>query len=185
MEIDVGAQAGNRQLNRRVAITVVALSVLAGVCAIKDGQVVQTMRRTQANAADRWNAYQAAHTRLHLAEASRLQISVLAPDPATAAPALRRLDRDLARYRGEAPRLAEQAKRQRMLYDALASHDDQLDASAAATTTAIALAAVAALVESAWLLYLAWAVGAFGLLMGLCGCLGWGFHPELLSRLFG
>jgi hypothetical protein len=31
----------------------------------------------------------------------------------------------------------------------------------------------------------AWGFGAFGLFMGLCGFLGLGFHPELLSTLLG
>jgi hypothetical protein len=41
MDIDVGAEAKDKQLNRRVAITVVVLSVFAGLRDIKDGNVVQ------------------------------------------------------------------------------------------------------------------------------------------------
>ena len=103
----------------------------------------------------------------------------------TAAPALAKLDRDIAKYRAEAPKLAAEARRQSDQYDALNVHDDQFDASDAATATAISIAAVAALAESAWLLILAWGFGAFGLFMGLCGFCGWGFHPDLLSTLLG
>ena len=43
MEIEVSAEAKDKSLNRRVAITVVALSVFAGLCGIKDGNIVQAM----------------------------------------------------------------------------------------------------------------------------------------------
>lgn len=185
MEIEVSAEAKDKQLNRRVAITVVVLSVFAGLGNIKDGNIVQAMQQAQAASVDRWNEYQATRTKLHLAESSRLQIATLATDPAAAAPVLQGLDRDIVKYRAEAPKLADEARQQSALYDALNVHDDQFDASDAATATAISIAAVAALAESAWLLYAAWGFGAFGLFMGLCGFLGWGFHPELLSTLLG
>jgi hypothetical protein len=185
MEIEVSAEAKDKRLNRNVAITVVVLSVFAGLCNIKDGNIVQAMQQAQAGSIDRWNEYQAARTKLHLAENSRLQIATLAASPASAAPALQRLDEDVAKYRAEAPSLSAQAKQQSALYDALNVHDDQFDASDAATATAISIAAVAALAESGWLLYAAWAFGAFGLFMGLCGFMGWSFHPDLLSTLLG
>ncbi|MBW8752650.1 MAG: DUF4337 domain-containing protein [Sphingomonadales bacterium] len=185
MEVEVSAEAKDKRLNRRVAMTVVVLSVFAGLCNIKDGNIVQAMQQAQATSIDRWNEYQAARTKLHLAENTRLQIGTLAANPAAAAPALQGLDRDIAKYRGETPGLADQARQQSALYDALNVHDDQFDASDAATATAISIAAVAALAESGWLLYAAWAFGAFGLFMGLCGFMGWGFHPDLLSTLLG
>jgi hypothetical protein len=185
MEIEVSAEAKDKQLNRRVAITVVVLSVFAGLCNIKDGNIVQAMQQAQAASVDRWNEYQAARTKLHLAENSRLQIATLAADPSAVVSVLQGLDRDIAKYRAEAPKVADEARRQSALYDALNIHDDQFDASDAATATAISVAAVAALAESVWLLGVAWAFGAFGLFMGLCGFLGWGFHPELLSTLLG
>ena len=46
-------------------------------------------------------------------------------------------------------------------------------------------AAVAALAESAMLLYAAWLFGAFGLFMGLNGFLGGSFHPAVLSTFLG
>jgi hypothetical protein len=185
MDIEVTAEAKDKQLNRRVAMTVLALSVFAGLCNIKDGNVVQAMQQAQAASVDRWNEYQATRTKLHLGETSRLQIATLAANPALAAPALQGLDRDIAKYRAEAPKLADEAKRQSALYDALNVHDDQFDASDAASATAISVAAVAALAESGWLLYVSWAFGGFGLFMGLCGFAGWGFHPDLLSTFLG
>ena len=184
MEIEVSAEAKDKSLNRKVAITVVVLSVFMGVCGIKDGNIVQAMQQAQSDSVDKWNQYQAAKTKLHIAEGSRLQIAMLA-DPKRAAPALAGLDRDIAKYKAEAPGLAADAKAQRDLYDALNVHDDQFDASDASVSTAISIAAVAALVESGWLLWAAWAFGGFGLFMGLCVFLGWSFHPALLSGLLG
>jgi hypothetical protein len=160
------------------------LSVFMGLCGIKDGNIVQNMQQAQSASVDKWNEYQATKTKQHVAEASRVQIAALA-DPKRAAPVLAGLDRDIAKYKAEAPRLAADAKAQSDQYDALNVHDDQFDASDAAVSTAISIAAVAALVESGWLLWAGWAFGAFGLFMGLCGFLGWGFHPALLSGLLG
>ncbi|WP_448662204.1 DUF4337 family protein [Sphingomonas sp. CJ20] len=185
MEIEVSAEAKDKSLNRRVAITVVVLSVVMGVSGIKDGNIVQAMQQAQAASVDAWNEYQATKTKQHVAEGTRTQIAVLAADPARAAPALAQLDRDIAKYKAEAPRLSAQAKAQSDQYDALNVHDDQFDASDAALSTAISIAAVAALVESAPLLLAAWGFGAFGLFMALCGFLGWGFHPAVLSGLLG
>ncbi|MBB4838356.1 hypothetical protein HNP52_001407 [Sphingomonas kyeonggiensis] len=184
MEIEVSAEAKDKSLNRKVAITVVVLSVFMGLCGIKDGNIVQAMQQAQSASVDTWNEYQATKTKQHVAEASRVQIAALA-DPKRAAPVLAGLDAEIAKYKAEAPRLAADAKAQSDQYDALNVHDDQFDASDAAVSTAISIAAVAALVESGWLLWAGWAFGAFGLFMGLCGFLGWGFHPALLSGVLG
>ena len=184
MEIEVSAEAKDKRLNNLVAVTVVALSVFTGLCNIKDGNIVQAMQAAQAASVDKWNEYQATRTKQHLAEDARLQIATLAP-PAKAATVLARLDNDIAHYKDEAPTLASEAKAQAALYDALNVHDDQFDAGDAAISTAISVAAVAALAESGWLLIVAWVFGAFGLFMGLNGFLGGSFHPDLLSNLLG
>ena len=184
MEIEVSAEAKDKRLNRLVAITVVFLSVFTGVCNIKDGNIVQAMQAAQSASVDLWNEYQATKTKLHLSEATRQQIALLAP-AAPAAPVLAGLDRDIAKYTAEAPALADKAKAQSALYDAPNVHDDQFDASEAAISTAISIAAVAALAEAGWVLLAAWVFGGFGLFMGLCGFLGWGFHPDVLSTLLG
>jgi hypothetical protein len=98
---------------------------------------------------------------------------------------LAKLDGEIAKYQAEAPGLEKQAKDYRQDYDALNIHDDQFDASEALISTAISLAAVAALCESMGLLLTSWAFGAFGLFMGVCGFAGWGFHPDLLSNFLG
>lgn len=184
MEIEVSAEAKDKRLNRRVAITVVGLSVFMGLCSIKDGNVVQAMQQAQVDGLDRWNEYQATRTKLHVDEASRAQIVLLA-DPAKAAPALAAIDAETSKYRAESPKLAADAKAQGELYDALNRHDDQFDAADAALTTAISIAAVASLTENFWLLGIAWLFGSFGVTMGLAGFLGWALHPDFLARLLG
>jgi len=184
MEIEVSAEAKDKRLNRLIAITVVILSVFAGLCNIKDGNIVQAMQAAQAASIDTWNEYQATKTKLHLAEATRLQLATLAA-PGRADAAIAVLDKDIAKYKGQAPGLAKAAKAQSDLYGALNVHDDQFDAGDAAISTAIALAAVAALSESAMLLWTAWVFGAFGLFMGLNGFLGGSFHPAVLSTFLG
>ncbi|MCU6454649.1 DUF4337 domain-containing protein [Sphingomonas sp. A2-49] len=180
MEFEVSAEAKDKRLNRRVAVTVVILSVAMGLGNIKDGNIVQAMDQAQARSVDLWNEYQATRTKLRMTEIAGLQLAAMRGTAASP-----RLATDAARYRSEAPRLAAAAQAQGARYDALNVHDDQFDASEASLATAISLCAVAALVESDALLVAAWAFAAFGLFLSACGFAGWGFHPDVLSTLLG
>lgn len=182
MDIELGSDARDKRLNRLVAITVVVLSVATGLGNIKDGNIVQAMSQAQANALDRWNEYQATRLKLHVVDTARAELSALAaPNPGSAAG----LAAQAAKYRAEAPQLAREAKAFAADYDRLNLHDDQFDAAEASLTTAISIAAVAALAES-WLpLVVAWGLGAFGLFLTLAGFLSWSFHPDVLSNLLG
>jgi hypothetical protein len=184
MEIEVSAEAKNKRLNRAVAITVVVLSVATGLGNIKDGNIVQNMAQAKADSVDRWNEYQATKTKAHIAHTARIAVAAVNATPA-ARHAVAGFDADLARYANEAPHLAAAAKAFADRYDALNTHDDQFDASEALLSTAVSVAAVAALVESSWVLAGAWLFGAAGLFMALCGFAGWGFHPDLLSNILG
>ena len=164
MDVEVSAEAKDKRLNRWVAITVVILSVFMGLGNIKDGNIVQAMAQAKADSVDRWGEYQATRTKAHVAETARAEIAVLATASAArgaAAAAIARLDGDIRKYTAEAPALAKQAQAFADRYDALNVHDDQFDASEALISTAISMAAVAALAESFWLLA---AVCAFGAL---------------------
>lgn len=187
MDLDVSAEAKDKRLNRYVAVTVILLSVFASVCNIKDGNIVQAMQVAKADSVDVWGEYQATRTKEHIAETARTEI--LATDgsePSTGeGAAVASLQTDIAKYKSEAPRLADQAKADAGQYDALNVHDDQFDASEALVSTAVSMAAVAALVESFALLAGAWIFGAFGVFMGLCGFAGLTVHPEIISRLLG
>ncbi|MEP6785651.1 MAG: DUF4337 domain-containing protein [Sphingomonadales bacterium] len=190
MEIEVSAEAKDKRLNKLVAITVVILSVFMGLCNIKDGNIVQAMQQAKADSVDSWGEYQATKTKLHIAETARSEIAVLAAGAtdagrAAAAKSIAGLDADIAKYRAAAPKLEAQALSQAHDYDALNVHDDQFDASDALISTAISMAAVAALAESSGLLFGSWAFGAFGMFMGICGFAKWGFHPDVLSNFLG
>jgi hypothetical protein len=188
MEIEVSAEAKDKRLNRMVAITVVVLSVVMGLGNIKDGNIVQNMAQAKADSVDRWGEYQATKTKIHIAQTARAEMAVIATTPgarAAAATAIAGLDRDIVKYTAEAPKLARQAQGYADSYDAYNVHDDQFDASEALISTAISMAAVAALAESFWLLAAGWAFGGFGLFMAVCGFAGWAFHPDVLSNFLG
>ena len=190
MEVEVSAEAKDKRLNRMVAVTVVILSIFMGLCNIKDGNIVQAMSYAKADAVDTWGEYQATRTKLHIAEGARDEMQVLAASSAPqqaalAAAQLARSDANIVKYRAKAPLLEAKAKAFEAQYDALNVHDDQFDASDAAISTGISMAAVAALVESLGLLFVSWAFGGFGLFMGVAGFAGWAFHPDMLSGLLG
>lgn len=188
MEVELNAESKDKRLNRMVAITVVILSIFTGLCNIKDGNIVQAMQQAQSDSVDAWNEYQATKTKLHISQASRNQIALSADTTtrrAVAAPSIAALDASIAKYARELPTLVRRAKSYAGRYDALNVHDDQFDASEAMISTAISLAAVAALVETLWLLAAGWAFGAFGMFLGLCGFAGWAFHPDILSSFLG
>ena len=185
MDVEFNAEAKDKRLNRAVAVTVVVLSVFTGLCNIKDGNVIQAMQQAQSASVDSWNEYQAARTKMHIAETSRTQLAFIGEGRPETSAMLAGLDRDIARYRAEGPDLAAKAKAFSDKYDALNSHDDQFDASDASIATAISVAAVAALIESPLVLGMSWLFGAFGLVMGLAGFMGWAIHPDILNNLLG
>ena len=184
MDVELSAEAKDKRINRLVALSVVIFSVATGLGNIKDGNIVQAMAQAQANSLDRWNEYQATRTKLHIVETARAQLAAASPsEPVRSAAA--KFDADAAKYTAESPTLAKEAQGFSDQYDALNVHDDQFDAAEASLTTAISIAAVAALTES-WLpLIASWVFGAFGLFLTICGFAGWGFHPEVLSTLLG
>jgi len=184
MDVELSAEAKDKRINRLVALSVVIFSVATGLGNIKDGNIVQAMAQAQANSLDRWNQYQATRTKLHIVETARAQLAAASPsEPVRSATA--KFDADAAKYTAESPTLAKEAQAFSDQYDALNVHDDQFDAAEASLTTAISIAAVAALTES-WLpLIASWVFGAFGLFLTICGFAGWGFHPEVLSTLLG
>jgi hypothetical protein len=179
MDIEIDAEAKDKRLNRLVALSVVVLSIFMGLCEVKDGNIVQAMAQAQSNAVDRWGEYQATKTKLHIDETALAQARVT---PALASEQVR-LFAEIAKYQAEIPQLRSQAEGFQGQYDALNVHDDQFDASDAAIGVAVAIAAVAALSESFPALFVAWAFGGFGMLMGLAGFLGWALRSPLARLL--
>ena len=188
MEVEVAAEAKDKRLNRLVALTVVALSIVMGLGQVKDGNIVQAMQQAQSDAVDRWGEYQATKTKLHIDEVAVAQDDFLerlggAKVAAATAAERTRLSGEIAKYQREIPQLRRQAEGYAAQYDALNVHDDQFDASDALLSIAISVAAVAALSESAWALYAAWGFAALGLVMSAAGFFGWSLHSEFMSRL--
>lgn len=188
MDIEISAEAKSKTLNRLVAITVVVLSVFLGIMKIKDDNLVQAMQQAKADAVDTWGEYQAAKTKLHITEGSIDELSLLRgmarPTEAAAFGArLSALRAQATKYQSEIPALAAKARGFETRYDALNFHDDQFDMCDALVSIAVSTAAVAALTESAAVLYVSWGFGAFGVMMGLSGFFGWMLHPDAISRL--
>ncbi|MFL6765733.1 MAG: DUF4337 family protein, partial [Sphingomicrobium sp.] len=145
MEVELTAEAKDKRINRMVALTVVILSVAMALGNIKDGNIVQAQAQAQASSLDRWNEYQATRTKLHIVEIARAQLAASSP---AAGAAIAKFDADAAKYAAESPKLSKEAQGFADDYDALNIHDDQFDAAEASLTTAISIAAVAALTES-------------------------------------
>lgn len=142
MKLELSAGAKGKKLNRLVAITVVVLSVAAGLGNIKDGNIVQKMSQAQANSLDRWNEYQATRTKLHVVETARAGLAAI---NGKSTEALTEFEAEAAKYRAASPRLAAEANQFAAEYDALNVRDNQFGAAEASLTTAISIAAVAAL----------------------------------------
>ena len=188
METDLPIEAEDKRLNRGVAATVVLFSVFLGLCNIKDGNINQNMQQAKADAVDTWGEYQASRTKLHLSEGEADQLAVLgslAKDGAAVAKQQAVLAARIAKYKTEGPALQAKAKGFEARYDELNYHDDQFDATDALVSIAVSVAAVSALVESWWVLGVAWAFGVGGLVFGIAGFAGWSIHPDILSRFLG
>lgn len=189
MEVETKVESGNKLLNNLVATTVVILSVFMAVSNIKDGNIVQNMQMLKADEVDAWGEYQGTKLKLGFAEASLSQLRVQAAAHSTSSVA-EAVAREIAeqtaiadKQRGQAAEQLAKAKSYRPTLEALGKVDDQFDMSEAFVAIAIAVAAVAALVESFPLLFLAWASGGAGIIFGLAGFLGWDIHPEWLAAL--
>ena len=164
MDTDTKSDGANRRLNDLVAVTVVILTVFAAVSKVKDDNINQAMQKAKSEAVDAWAEYQAARIKLHVDENGLSTLRLLETTG--------QIDKTLA-----AKQVAE--------YDRLNFRDDQFDMSDAFLSIAVALSAVAALVDSFVLLYIAWGSGAFGLFMGIAGFLGFSLRPEWLATLLG
>lgn len=178
----------NNPLNMRVAIVVAILATFMGICKVKDDNINQAMQQAQANKVDHWSFYQARNIReevanaaiiqLKLSRAGRPQAEQAAYDEAIAS--YTKLSADQKRKKEELKAQAEQDDKD---YNALNFKDDQFDLSDAMLAIAIALLAITTLTRQRWLFWLSMAPTAFGVFMGLCGLLGWGFHPSALMAL--
>jgi hypothetical protein len=176
------------RLNTLVAITVALLATFMGVCKVKDDNIVQAMQQAQADKIDNYSWYQARNVREEVAGATVAQLTAQAASAPPQAQAA--YQEQIEKYQAVAQEQSTKKKEQQdaaekadKTYNDLNVHDDQFDLSDVMLALAISLLAMTALTQKRWLYYLALVPTAFGVLMGLAGLLGWGLHPDALTRL--
>ena len=181
------AKAKNR-LNTLVALAVALLATFMGICKVKDDNIVQAMQQAQADKIDSYSWYQARNIREEVANAVAAQLAAqkaAAPQNAQAV-----FESEIAKYQAIGQEQFEKKKVQQAdaegadkRYNDLNTHDDQFDLSDALLSIAISLLALTALTGKKWLYLVAMIPTVLGVFMGLAGLLGWGIHPEALTKL--
>ncbi len=175
-------------LNPAVAVAIALLATFMGICKVKDDNIVQGMQQAQADKIDHWSYYQARNVREEIAKSTLVQLRLQAADK----PPERQADyaAAIAQYEAlakdqnskkEALRL--QAIKDQETYDALNFRDDQFDLSDAAIAIAISMLAITSLTQLWWLFGLSMFPSVMGVVMGLAGLMGWGFHPTFIIKL--
>ena len=179
----------DKWLNRMVAVTVVILTVFMAITKVKDDNINQAMQKAKADAVDAWAEYQFARVKLHVDENGLNQLRLLESagqiDKTLAAKQAAEYEADIKKYEGRSKETRAKAERLEAEYDRLNFRDDQFDMSDVFLSIAVAVSAVAALVDDFALLYFAWASGALGLAFGTAGFAGWNFRPEWLAQMIG
>src|SRR5688572_14709905 len=195
--VDIGAgesaaakeKREDKRLNDLVAVTVVLLTVFMAVTKVKDDNINQAMQKAKADSVDAWAEYQCARVKLHVDENGLHQLRLLETtgqvDKALAAKQAAEYEADIRKYEGRSKETRAKAERLEAEYERLNFRDDQFDMSDVFLSIAVAVSAVAALVDSFALLYFAWTSGVLGLGFGISGFVGWNFRPEWLAQLLG
>jgi Domain of unknown function (DUF4337) len=183
------SESANRRLNDLVAVTVVILTVFMAISKVKDDNINQAMQKAKSESVDAWAEYQAARIKLHVDENGLSTLRLLETtgqiDKTLAAKQAAEYESDIKKYTGRSAETMAKAKALEAEYERLNFRDDQFDMSDAFLSIAVALSAVAALVDSFVLLYIAWGSGAFGLFVGIAGFLGLNLRPEWIASLLG
>jgi hypothetical protein len=193
--VDAGESAAakekreDKRLNELVAVTVVLLTVFMAITKTKDDNINQAMQKAKADSVDAWAEYQFARVKLHIDENALNQLQLIQNsgliDKSLAAKQATEYEADIKKYEQRSKETRAKAERLEAEYERLNFRDDQFDMSDVFLSIAVAVSAVAALVDSFALLYFAWASGAIGLSFGIAGFAGWNFRPEWLAQLLG
>ena len=176
------------KLNDTIAVTVVVLTVFLAICKVKDDNIVQAMQKAQAASVDAWAEYQSTRIKLHGDENGLTTLRLLESsgvDKALAAKQAAEYEADIKKYEARSKETRAKAEALEREYDRLNMRDDQFDVSEAFISIAIALAAVASLVDAWWLLYLAWGSGGIGILFGIAGFAEISLRVQWLVALLG
>jgi hypothetical protein len=188
-DTDRARRKEDKRLNDLVAVTVVVLTVFMAVGKVKDDNINQAMQKASANAVDTWSEYQASRVKLHVDENGLAQLRLLETTGQVgkelAVKQAAEYEADIKKYEQRSKETMAKAKQAEAEYNALNLRDDQFDMSEAFISIAIAVSAVAALVDYFWLLYFAWGSGAIGILAGIAGFAGWNLRPEWVAQLLG
>ena len=167
----------------------VIFAVFMAVANIKGDNINQAMQKAKSESVDAWAEYQAARIKLHVDENGLSTLRLLETtgqiDKALAAKQAAEYEADIKKYQERSKETRAKAEGLEDEYERLNYRDDQFDMSQAFLSMAIALAAIAALVELYWLLYVAWGTGAFGLAMGIAGFLGLPLRPACAGGVTG
>jgi hypothetical protein len=186
---DAAKKREDRRLNDLVAVTVVLLTVFMAITKTKDDNINQAMQKAKADAVDAWAEYQFSRVKLHVDENGLNQLRLLETtgqvDKALAAKQAAEYDADIKKYEARSKETRAKAEGLEAEYNRLNFRDDQFDMSDIFLSIAVAVSAVAALVDSFALLWFAWGSGALGLGFGIAGFAGWNFRPEWLAQLIG
>lgn len=189
MSTDELSKKDDKRLNDLVAVTVVILTVFMAICKTKDDNINQAMQKASANAVDFWNEYQASRVKLHVDENGLAQLRLLETagqiSKELAAKQAAEYEADIKKYEARSKETMAKAKKAEADYEALNLRDDQFDMSDAFLSIAIAVSAVAALVDYFWLLYFAWGSGAIGIAAGLWGFAGANLRPDWVATFLG
>jgi hypothetical protein len=185
MDTDVKTEGDDRRLNNLVAITVVFLTVFMAVSKTKDDNINQAMQKAKAESVDAWTEYQAARVKLHVDENGLSMLRLLETggqiDKTLAARQAAEYEADIKKYQERSKETRAKAERLEAEYEKLNYRDDQFDLSDAFLSIAIALSAVAALVDLYWLLYVAWAFDCRLCRALLAACLARGAAGDLTA----
>jgi hypothetical protein len=184
--MEIEAKSENRELNARVAITVVIVSIFLALSHLKDDNLVRSMEFTKADSVDLWNEYQAERIKLLDDENAQGVLTTLhAGDAAALGRETARLMGQIAKYTTQSAALQVKARAADRRYEAMESRHEQFDIEDGVLSITLGLTAVAALTEIGWLLMTGWGFAAFGIIMGLAGMFGWPLHPEWLVKFLG
>jgi len=177
------------RLNDTIAVTVVILTVFLAVCKVKDDNIVQAMQKAQSGSVDAWAEYQSTRVKLHVDENGLSTVRLLETagtiDKTVAAKQAAEYEADIKKYEARSKETRAKAEALEKEYDRLNTRDDQFDVSEAFISIGVAVAAVAALVDLWWLVYLAWGSGAIGIAFGLAGFAGIPLRAGWLVTLLG
>ena len=177
------------RLNDTIAVTVVILTVFLAICKVKDDNIVQAMQKAQSTSVDAWAEYQSTRVKLHVDENGlsmlRLMETAGTIDKALAAKQAAEYQADIKKYEERSKETRTKAEALEKEYDRLNSRDDQFDVSEAFISIGVAVAAVAALVDLWWLVYVAWGSGAIGTIFGVAGFAEIPLRAQWLVTLLG